>query len=374
MKSYFLFLIPKRLQNLEFECVKAPSNLYWFNTELLAKLRGRRFQGTFTRLKFQILKLFGYIPCILSASINEPLRFELFSGYRNDRIHWHLQQGGEGTLFYRELYRDVEFWENGLTLKAIHRDLTFFLRGSYGTFGKGDVFQRYPNQTFATNQPQFQFQTDGWVADGSGYFGYGVNLTADRTYRFIATPLIGYSAHFEKLNRKDPTPNPLSSADAVGAYSYTMSSKLPQKLALSWYGFLFGLGVTIEPGNRIVVDSGYSYHLLDIKVKTQVENQVLLFNPDLISDQMTAFSLHPKASGNHGHTGWIQVDFLLPRLWRFGLGAQIHYFITNVLETKTYQTITSLLPSEPPSYSTLNQKFKLRWTSVSGWIEAAREF
>lgn len=108
----------------------------------------------------------------LAATINEPLRCELFNGYRNDRLHWHLQEGGTGLLTYSELNRDVEFWENGLTLKTIHRDLAFFLRGSYAAFGKGSLFQRYSDLPFTAEQPQFRFNTDGWAADASGYFSY----------------------------------------------------------------------------------------------------------------------------------------------------------------------------------------------------------
>jgi hypothetical protein len=322
-------------------------------------------------MKFSSLLLF----CLpLSATINEPLRAEFFSGYRNDRAHWRLEQGGAGVVFYSELYRDVEFWENGLMLKTIHRDLSFFLKGSYGAFGKGNLFQSYVNQTFATNEPKFQFNTQGWAADASGYFGYAANLTADRMYKFIVTPLIGYSAHFERLKRKGASPNPLVSTDAVGASSYTMSSQLPQTLRLAWYGFLFGAGITIEPGNRVILDAGYSYHLLGISFKTRVENQVSLFDPTLISDSSTSFSIHPKSSGNHGHSGWMQLDFLLSHLWRFGLGAQIRYFSTNLLETKRRQETTPLVPSGPTVSSAIDQKFKLRWTSVSGWIETSRSF
>lgn len=323
-------------------------------------------------MKFYSFLLF----CLpLAATVNEPLRAELFSGYRNDRIHWHLQHGGgEGTLFYRELYRDVEFWENGLMFKGIHRDLTFFLKGSYGTFGKGSIFQRYANQSFATDEPHFQGSTNGWVADGSGYFGYAANLTADRTYKLIVTPLIGYSAHFERLTRGGITPNPLQSDDAVGASSYSMVSQLPKSLHLAWYGFLFGIGVTIEPGNRVILDVGYSYHLLRVRFKTQVENQVSLFNPALLSDQLTSFSVSPKTGGNRGHTGWAQLDFAISRLWRFGLGAQIHYFLTNVLDVQRHQQTTSLTPPGATVSTDIEQKLKLRWTSVSGWIEVSRGF
>lgn len=322
-------------------------------------------------MKFYSLLIFCFP---LAATVNEPLRVEFFSGYRNDRIHWHLQQGGEGTLLYSEIYRDVEFWENGLTMKAIHRDLSFFLKGGYSTFGRGAIFQRYANQSFATDQPKFQGSSNGWAADGSGYFGYAANLTADRTYKFIATPLIGYSAHFEQLKRGGISPSPFESNEAIEASSYTMSSQLPRALHLTWYGFLFGIGINIQPGNRVIFDAGYSYHLLNVNFKTQVENQISLFNPDLISDEKTYFSVHPKTGGNHGHTGWAQLDFLLSRAWRFGLGAQIHYFVTNVLETDRNQEVTNLLSSDPSTSSEIDQKFKLRWTSVSGWIEASREF
>lgn len=322
-------------------------------------------------MKFYSL-LFFFLP--LAATVNEPLSVEMFSGYRNDRIHWHLQEGGEGILFYSELYRDVEFWENGLTFKAIHRDLSFFLRGSYAAFGKGNVFQRYANQSFATDQPKFHGDTKGWAADGSGYFGYAANLTADRTYKMIVTPLIGYSAHFERLKREGIVPSPWVSSDAVGAASYSMNSTLPSELHMAWYGFLFGLGVTLEPGNRVIFDAGYSYHLLNVRFKTWVNNQVSLLNPGVISDQSTSFSIAPKTGGNHGHTGWAQLNFLLSYFWKIGFGAQIHYFVTNVLETQRQEQVTYAVPAAPETNTDINQKFKLRWTSVSGWFEVSRKF
>ena len=62
------------------------------------------------------MKFWHFCFCVapIFATVNEPLRIELFSGYRNDRLHWHLQEGGTGTLNYSEKYRDLQFWENGL--------------------------------------------------------------------------------------------------------------------------------------------------------------------------------------------------------------------------------------------------------------------
>jgi hypothetical protein len=316
---------------------------------------------------------FFFFAMPLFATVNEPWRWELFTGYRNDRIHWHLQESGDGgPLTYSELYRDVEFWENGLTLKTIYRDLSFLFRGAYGTFGRSSLFQRYANLNFTLEQPQFRFSTEGWTADGMGYFGYAVNLTADRTYKVIFTPLIGYSTHFERLHRGEGTPALLESTDSTLANFYAMSSKLPRELHLTWHGFLFGAQFAVQPGGRLNFDVGYTYHRLYTRLTTAVQNQVQLGDP-LISDAVTFFSMSAKGGSNLGHTGWGQVDYLLSRFWRIGLGGQIHYFVSRVLTTTLHQEET-FFPLSDPVFTDLPQKFKLRWTSFSGWFQISREF
>ena len=254
----------------------------------------------------------------LFATINEPLRAEVFSGYRNDRIHWHLQEPGDGgALTYSELYRDVEYWENGLVLKTIHRDLVFCLRGAYGTFGKGTLYQRFPGEAHRAKH-----ETEGWTADALGYFGYAVNLTADRTYKVLFIPLIGYSAYFEQLKRKE----------------------LPGVFRLVWNGVLLGGGFTIQPVGRLVFNAGYTYHFIHNRVHTA--------------------SVKTSTSGNKGHTGWAQMDWIINCLWRAGIGGQIHYFYSRVVNATVSQ----------PDVSDFSEKFKLRWTSVSGWAQISREF
>lgn len=257
----------------------------------------------------------------LLATVNEPLRCEWFSGYRNDRIHWHLKvpdQTSEASV-YSELYRDVEYWENGLTFKVIHRDLSFFLRGSYGTFGEGTLFQKIPNG------PRNQYSTDGWVADASGYFGYAVNLTADRTYKVLLTPLIGYSAHFGLLH--------------------------PENLRVAWYGFYFGGGITAEPGGRLVLNAGYAYNLLHNHTHTAIKHE-------------TFHSVKTDSSGAMGQTGWLQLDYLLSLLWRLGVGGQINYFSTRYVGAHVRNN----------DLTNSSQTFKMRWTSVSGWAQISRQF
>jgi hypothetical protein len=279
----------------------------------------------------------------LFATVNEPLRWEIFSGYRNDRIHWHSE---DENFIYSELYRDIEYWENGLCLKVIHRDLTFFLRGSYGTFGRGTVFQRYANLPSSPEQPHFRFQTDGWTADGSGYFGYAVNLTADRMYKFILTPLIGYSGYFEQLRRTQGKPREIEG----------FSSSLPGNFRLVWNGFLFGGDITIEPISPVVFNLGYSYHLMHNRVHTTIEST--------LDGVVTRKKLKTSSGGHGGHTGWAQMDCLLSDNWRAGIGGQIHYFFTGVVNASLEET----------GREDRSSKIKLRWTPVSGWAQISRCF
>ena len=315
---------------------------------------------------------FFFCGTALFATVNEPLRWEVFSGYRNDRIHWHLQDPGDsGALLYRELYRDIQYWENGLALKVIHRDLVFFLRGAYGGFGRGNVFQKYASQP-SVEDPRFQFCTEGWTADGSGYFGYAVNLTADRTYKVLFTPLVGYAGYFEALSRKNGTP-PLFVSETPAGSSFAMSSALPGDYRLVWYGFLFGGGFTIEPGGRLILNAGYSYHLLRLRQHTRFQNQIVIGTPP-ISDEEQSSSLTAKDGGGKGHSGWAQLDFSLARFWRAGIGGQIHYFFSNVTEVKIHQQTQELIPAAVFSQAKIPEKYKLRWTSFSGWIQISREF
>lgn len=266
------------------------------------------------------MKVFPFflIAATLFATVNEPLRSELISGYRNDRLRMHLKPTGDGkTLTYSALYRDLEYWENGLVFKVIHRDLCFSVRGAYGAFGKGTLFQNIPGQ------PEKHLQTHGWTADGSGYFGYAVNLTTDRTYKVILTPLFGYSAHFERQN--------------------------PMNMRLSWNGFLMGMGFIIEPGGRLIFNGGYHFHFIHNRFHSSI-------------DEASLQTVRSSSGGNKGHTGWVQADTMIDCFWRFGLGVELHYFFTRVVDA----TLRAPSPVE--------QHMKLRWTAISGWAQISREF
>ena len=314
------------------------------------------------------MRFFGFFVFVSSlvATVNEPLRISFFSGYRNDRLHWHLQEGGTGLLTYSELYRNLQFWENGVDLRVIHRDLAFFLRGSYAAFGKGKLFETYDSLSFTPLSPQFQFHSQGWAADCSGTFSYAVNLTPDRTYRVILFPLVGLSGHFERIWSRGASPETFTSDQAVDANSFSMSSSLPNPLRLTWYGAFLGAAFQAAPGNNLFLQAGYRYHWLNARFHTGYKENVTFDTIDGLQQEETLSHVKAQGNGNIGQSGWGQVDYaLFP--WRIGLGASIHYFSSTLLPAK----VTMKTNSEETE--TLHQKLKVRFTPISGWFIVSRE-
>jgi hypothetical protein len=75
-------------------------------------------------------------------------------------------------------------------------------------------------------------------------------------------------------------------------------------------------------------------------------------------------SVKTSSSGNKGHTGWAQMDYVLNCFWKTGIGAQMHYFSTRVV-SGTVRIVEE---------EKLGQKFKLRNTSISAWAQISRQF
>jgi hypothetical protein len=153
-----------------------------------------------------------------------------------------------------------------------------------------------------------------------------------------------------------------------------MRSFLPDDLHLTWYGVFLGGGFQIEPGGCLVFSGGYSYHWLNGRIKARYKYDLALFEPELSSEQEHEFWFRSKGSGNLGQTGWGQIDYLIPPLWRIGLGAQIHYYSSQLLETSLHEQTTFLLPPSSASQTTISQKLKIRWTSIAGWFMVSRAF
>lgn len=298
------------------------------------------------------------LPLALFASVNEPMRWEWQTGYRNDDLHWHLQNPGDGSeLTYSERYRNLQFWENALAVRVIYRDIAVAIRGA-GAFGSGPLRQRFSGLDFTGEQPQLYFSTDAWTLEGWGYFGYSVNLTADRVYKVILVPFVGCSVNYEHLNRH-------GNHTAVGE-GFSLQSTLPGAEKICIYGPLLGGFFLIEPGGRMQFEAGYAYHRLHLRFKSKIETDVTLFSSGaLVSQTETLESLKVKDSSNLGHSGWARIDTLATKAWRFGLFAQIQYFSSRILDValqnKTANTSTS-------------QKYKVRWTAISGGATLARTF
>jgi len=254
-----------------------------------------------------------FLPMLLFATVNEPLRLEWLSGYRNDRIHWHVND-------YGEEYSNIQFWENELALRSIYRDIVFYARGGYGAFGGGGELKQEPIGQ--------HFSTSGWALDGVTHVGYAVNLTPDRLYKAMVIPLVGFSGHYERIDR----------------------SELPKYYQQTWYGPYIGGAIRVEPGSRLFFEVGYAYNWFHLRATDQY-----IFNENLCK-------LKFKGWDNHGHSGWAQMDFQVNRDWNLGLFAQIDYDYSNVHAVIVEQGDVDV-----------RQEFKVRWTPISGMIVISRE-
>jgi len=303
---------------------------------------------------------------ILCGSVNEPLRWEWETGYRNDTLHWHLKNPADrGDVSYSERYRDLQYWENALTLRAIYRDIAIFVRGSFGSFGQGSLKQKYANLNFTPETPIFSWLPSSWNSDCWGYFGYSVNLTADRIYHVILIPMIGYGLNIEQLNSDGL--RTFSGSAIFPAQSFSMTTVLPGKERMCWFGPLFGGVFIIQPGGRLQFEAGYAYHRLHLRFRMKRKTKVSLYsaNGDLMQINERLEKVKIKDGSNLAHTGWGRVDYFLFDNWRVGLETEIQYFGSRILDAAIKNEATSERSS---------QKFKARWTAISGTFVLSRTF
>lgn len=291
------------------------------------------------------------------------MRWEWQTGYRNDDLHWHLVNPGDGDeLTYSERFKNLQFWENALAIRVIYRDIALFIRGA-GAFGNGPLKQSFANLPFTSEEPHLTFSTGAWTMEGWGYLGYAVNLTADRLYKVILIPFIGCSVNYEHLNRNG---SHTAAGAAVNADTYVMTSTLPGAEKITTYGPLLGGFFLIQPGGRLQFEAGYAYHRLHLRFKTRIETETTLYNAAIPTPQPnTSDTLTVKDGSNLGHSGWIRLDAQATLAWRFGLFTQIQYFASRVLGVTLQDKINNT--STP-------QKYKARWTAISGGATLSRTF
>lgn len=305
--------------------------------------------------KHWFFPLLGYLGA-LGATVNHPIECSLLTGYRNDRLHWHVQDGGTGLLNYSERYKNQQFWENGLAFQGIHRDLAFFARGSYAAFGRGSLLQRYAALADGAGPLDFRFDTGGWAADVDGYFGYAVNLTPDRTYTVIILPLVGYSAHFERSWIRH------GHIETIPLLNGSFSSFPPGGYRTCFYGFFVGANWQIAPGGGLLFSGGYHYHWLNARFRAFFADR----NGIAMPQTDTAYPVRANGNGNIGQTGWIQGEYWIDSHWKAGIGAQVHYFSSRLLDAQVAaHSGTEKIP--------FSQKLKVRWTPISGYIIVSRE-
>jgi hypothetical protein len=300
--------------------------------------------------------LFLMIPGFVYCSVNEPMRWEIETGYRNDGLHWHLQDRGDNSaLTYSEHFRHLQFWENSLALRVIHRDIALVAQGSYGAFGSGSLKQRYANVPNVSDSPTFYWHPDSWTVAGWGYLGYSVNLTDNRTYKVVLIPLVGYGIDCEHLKTHG--------THETSEPSYSMTSSIPCDEHMYWFGPLFGGAFLFQPGGRLQFEIGYAFHRLHVRFFEKRRFGLSISDP--VSETSETDKMKVKDKGNLAHSGWMRLDYAISKEWRWGLTGKMQYFASRILDVFVKNQETGVKTS---------QKFKARWTTISGTMDFSRTF
>ena len=170
--------------------------------------------------------------------------------------------------------------------------------------------------------------------------------------------------NYENLDRQG---SHTAVGEATGAAStFFLESTLPGAEKTTWYGPLVGGFFLIQPGGPMQFEAGYAYRRLHVRFKTKIETEVSLYSDgDLLSTTGKLESFKVKDGGNLCQSGWARIDYLASKVWRIGLFSQVQYFTSRVLDVTVKNKTTG---------ANTPQKYKMRWTAVSGALTVSRTF
>ncbi|PIS00250.1 MAG: hypothetical protein COT84_08580 [Chlamydiae bacterium CG10_big_fil_rev_8_21_14_0_10_35_9] len=299
------------------------------------------------------------------ATITTPFEMTLATGYRQDHLKWRLQEPGDpSTTTYREDYSNLKFIQTELTLKKITRDLYFYVNGGYGAIGSDTMRQSGFDLSFTTDPVSFQFNTDAEAFSGEGVLGYVAELTPDRYYEVNITPLFGFSIQYEKIKRKNPTPDPYVSSNISGADFFTVNSTLSeQDLKQKWYGIFIGFDFFANPRGVFNLGFGYRYHWLSLHQKFFSDLLIKTFDNDssvLLNETITMNGKVQK-NGNLGHSGYVTLGANPTRYILLSAIGKIHYFSSKVINANITQQTVEISPNYSIIDTKIDRKFKSRW-------------
>jgi len=305
----------------------------------------------------------------LFASINEPLSIELGTGYREDRLKLRIHlPGSPSSIIYEEKYNHLRFIQSEMTLQKIHRDMFFYANGAFGALGSGGSIQGQIPLKFSSDQLRFKYDTSAIAGNVLGSFGYFVDLTPGRYYQVALAPLFGYCYYYEKVERKNPSPNPQTGSTFNPQESYSVSSSFTNKdLTTEWNGFFVGVNLVAKPASNTTFDVFYAYHFLEFRqrVNSQFHTEIFTDPMALISKTIETNKANIKTGGNHGHLGWVKSAYAFTQRVSLSLMGKIFYFSTRVRGITNVRTTKKIIPVAGTTTIHQDRKFKFRHTSFN---------
>ncbi len=269
----------------------------------------------------------------------------------------------------------MRFYQTNLTLRTVQRDIYLLLEGGCAFLGKGKGLFDPEDLSFTSEKTPFLLKTEGISYEGKGVFGYSVNLTPDRYYKVVLTPLVGYQALFEKLKRKDPSPS-LFAGD-LGDTSFTRTLTASSKnLWTKWMGPFLGGNIWIEPGGPFSLKVDYAFHFIQLKQSTFQKEHIKQFAAGgaLTSFEEVTLRSSTKKNGGHGHSGGVILSYLFSPSWHFSLEGKTFYFSSHVQPVGIKKESRFFTPLGGPTEQNYKSRYKATHLMFSGLFSITKIF
>ncbi len=323
------------------------------------------------------MKLWFFFLFFLSSSfatVCVPFSIDLEQGFRQD--HLKIKAFFIGDDLQKQTYKNVRFYQNFVTFRTVQRDIYLLVKGGYAFFGKGKAFFEPENLSFTSTPTPFVLQTKGESYDLKGVFGYSVNLTPERYYKVVLTPLVGYQALWEKLKRSQTLPDPFEGDLGGGAFFQRSFSASSKNLWTKWMGPFIGVNFWIDPGGPFSMRMDYAFHFIQLKQATFQRENIFQFDTSgvLTNFQTITFNSHTKKKGAHGHSGAFELIYLFSSKWNFSLGGNIFYFSSHVQGVGIKKEERGVIPSAPTLVQILQSRYKCNHLMLAAVFSVTRMF
>ena len=250
----------------------------------------------------------------LFANFTSKLMIEGQMGFRQDYLEW---ESKFDNLVYKEKIKDAYFYDVGVSIKTVCRDVFFIAEGKKGYLIKKNNVDTQ-NFSFINNDIKISAKEDD--SHLLGIIGVFLDLTPKRTpYSFLLTPLVGYVADWKNIKRYNNEGYFINN-------DYFLPKFDDQSVKELWQGPGIGMGFILD---QTIVSYELFYLFSFLKLNHE-DNSILISWPN---DEYI-YHEDNKLIGAYGHMLKLKLDAKILNNLTMNLLGNYQYYDTNRGEIK----------------------------------------